>query len=297
MATTKKTTKTIQAEQEANSDMQAIKPPLNDLIPPKEDFYKDLYELLKDNAKWVEQVKMSLLVLTHLYESFEKIELSYSTSLKECKKYAEQVKEDYERIKALSEAINNHYKELQIKAEEFENRINEQEQRITGIKEDCEYLKHEMEVYYTEIENFRVKIEIFKEEFSEKEQELLRTLEDFKQELQAKKADLEKLINDANADLNGFKSQIALEKTAFETLANETKNEISTFKTELSTKKEEILQEIENKGAEQKDFLKDFAKDNLGSLYAHIFSIERVLLEKGVVNLGEMQPLPLREGV
>ena len=76
-----------------------------ELIPPKEDFYNELKELLKDNAKWVEQVKMSLAVLTHLYDSFLKIENKYDTSLKECAKIASQVREEYLKIEALSVKI------------------------------------------------------------------------------------------------------------------------------------------------------------------------------------------------
>ena len=48
-----------------------------------------------------------------------------------------------------------------------------------------------------------------------------------------------------------------------------------------SGKKEELKTELEG-----------LAERHFGGLWAHIFDIERVLMEKGVVNLGEAVVLP-----
>lgn len=276
-----------------NAQIQQETPP--SLIPSKADFYKELRELLKDNAKWVEQVKMSLLIISHLYESFLKIEGSYDLSLKECKKAAEFVKEKYEQIKQIEQEINAHYELLKEKAAEFEERIQAQAEKVEGIREDCEYLKHEIDVYYTEIENFRVKLELFKGEFDEKQKALLKTIADFNAEFAEKKGALERLIADANADLNALRTQANLDKEALKTTAQEAQQNINNTKdaakAEIETLRSDILDEMRDKAQEQKENLESFAENHLGTLYAHIFSIERVLLDKGVVSLGEMMPL------
>lgn len=236
-----------------------------ELIPPKEDFYNELKELLKDNAKWVEQVKMSLAVLTHLYDSFLKIENKYDTSLKECEKIASQVREEYLKIEALSVKLGEDILEFSREARELLENMNLKESAVLEALEKCEHLAHEIEVYFSEIENFRIKIELFKEEMAEfndtfntQKSEVYQSIEDFKGEFARDKAKLEKMINDANADLTGFRTEIALEKN------------------ELLSKKEEAKLELEN-----------LARRHFGGIYAHIFDIERVLMEKGVVSLEE----------
>lgn len=240
----------------------------NELIPPKEDFYNELKELLKDNAKWVEQVKMSLAVLTHLYDSFLKIENKYDTSLKECAKIASQVREEYLKIEALSVKIGEDILEFSREARELLESMSLKESAVLEALEKCEHLAHEVEVYFSEIENFRIKLELFKEEMAEfneafnaQKSEVYKNIEDFKEEFAQDKARLEKIINDANADLTAFRTEIALEKK------------------ELLSKKEEVKLELES-----------LAKSHFGAIYTHIFDIERVLMEKGVVNL-EQQPL------
>lgn len=238
------------------------------LIPPKEDFYNELKELLKDNAKWVEQVKMSLAVLTHLYDSFLKIESKYDTSLKECEKIASQVRGEYLKIEALSVKIGEDILEFSREARELLESMSLKESAVLEALEKCEHLAHEIEVYFSEIENFRIKIELFKEEMAEfneafnaQKSEVYKHIEDFKEEFAQDKARLEKIINDANTDLTAFRTEIALEKK------------------ELLSKKEEVKQELES-----------LAQRHFSGIYAHIFDIERVLMEKGVVNL-EQQPL------
>lgn len=239
-----------------------------ELIPPKEDFYNELKELLKDNAKWVEQVKMSLAVLTHLYDSFLKIENKYDTSLKECEKIASQVREEYLKIEALSVKLGEDILEFSREARGLLENMSLKESAVLEALEKCEHLAHEVEVYFSEIENFRIKLELFKEEMAEfneafnaQKSEVYQRIEDFKSEFAQDKAKLEKMINDANADLTGFRTEITLAKN------------------ELLSKKEEAKLELEN-----------LARRHFGALYAHIFDIERVLMEKGVVNL-EQQPL------
>lgn len=274
-----------QNEQE-NTQEQENTTETQEPIFKKEDFVKELYTLLKDNAKWVEQVKMSLFVVSHLYEAFVKIEGSYDTSLKECKKYADEVKTTFEKCREIEGKINEHYKELQEKAADFEARIETQAGEIEALHKDCGYIKHEIEVYYTEIENFKIKLELFKEEFTQKEQELLKELESFKSEFEANKTELLSLINQANDDLLAFKAQVNIEKEAFNTQAEAKKEELDTL---LEGKKEEILEELKNSDLTQN-------KETLEGIYAHLFSIERVLIEKGVVNLGEVTTLPLGQG-
>ena len=236
-----------------------------ELIPPKEDFYNELKELLKDNAKWVEQVKMSLAVLTHLYDSFLKIENKYDTSLKECEKIASQVREEYLKIEALSVKLGEDILEFSREARGLLENMSLKESAVLEALEKCEHLAHEIEVYFSEIENFRIKIELFKEEMAEfndtfnaKKSEVYKSIEDFKGEFARDKAKLEKMINDANADLTVFRTEITLEKNEF------------------LSKKEEAKLELEN-----------LARRHFGGIYAHIFDIERVLMEKGVVSLGE----------
>lgn len=237
----------------------------NELIPPKEDFYNELKELLKDNAKWVEQVKMSLAVLAHLYDSFLKIENKYDTSLKACAKIASQVREEYLKIEALSVKLGQDILKFSEEARGLLENMSLKESAVLEALEKCEHLAHEVEVYFSEIENFRIKLELFKEEMAEfneafnaQKSEVYQRIEDFKSEFAQDKARLEKIINDANADLTAFRTEIALEKK------------------ELLSKKEEVKQELES-----------LAKRHFGAIYAHIFDIERVLMEKGVVNLEE----------
>lgn len=236
-----------------------------ELIPPKEDFYNELKELLKDNAKWVEQVKMSLAVLTHLYDSFLKIESKYDTSLKECEKIASQVRGEYLKIEALSVKLGEDILEFSREARELLENMSLKESAVLEALEKCEHLAHEVEVYFSEIENFRIKLELFKEEMAEfneafnaQKSEVYQSIEDFKGEFALDKAKLEKMINDANADLTGFRTEITLEKN------------------ELLSKKEEAKLELEN-----------LARRHFSGIYAHIFDIERVLMEKGVVSLEE----------
>ncbi|WP_270971885.1 hypothetical protein [Campylobacter upsaliensis] len=224
----------------------------NGLIPPKEDFYNELKELLKDNAKWVEQVKMSLELLAHLYDSFLKIENKYDTSLKECEKIALEVKEKYAQITALSVKIGEDFLEFSQQTRGLLESMSLKESAVLQALEKVEHLAHEMEVYFTEIENFKVKLELFKEEMAEfndtfnaQKSEVLQSIEDFKREFAQDKIRLEKMINDASADLTGFRTQILLEKTELEGLAGR----------------------------------------HFGELYAHIFNIEKLLMEKGVVSL------------
>lgn len=238
------------------------------LIPPKEDFYNELKELLKDNAKWVEQVKMSLAVLTHLYDSFLKIESKYDTSLKECAKIASQVREEYLKIEVLSVKLGQDILEFSREARELLENMSLKESAVLEALEKCEHLAHEIEVYFSEIENFRIKLELFKEEMAEfnaafnaQKSEVYQRIEDFKSEFAQDKAKLGKMINDANADLTAFRTEITLAKN------------------ELLSKKEEVKQELES-----------LAQRHFSGIYAHIFDIERVLMEKGVVNL-EQQPL------
>lgn len=236
-----------------------------ELIPPKEEFYNELKELLKDNAKWVEQVKMSLAVLTHLYDSFLKIESKYDTSLKECEKIASQVRGEYLKIEALSVKLGEDILEFSREARGLLENMSLKESAVLEALQKCEHLAHEIEVYFSEIENFRIKIELFKEEMAEfnatfnaQKSEIYQSIEDFKGEFALDKAKLEKMINDANADLTGFRTEITLAKN------------------ELLSKKEEAKLELES-----------VARRHFGALYAHIFDIERVLMEKGVVSLGE----------
>ena len=236
-----------------------------ELIPPKEDFYNELKELLRDNAKWVEQVKMSLAVLAHLYDSFLKIENKYNTSLKECAKIASQIREEYLKIEALSVKIGEDILEFSREAKGLLENMSLKESAVLEALEKCEHLAHEIEVYFSEIENFRIKLELFKEEMAEfneafnaQKSEVYKAIEDFKEEFARDKARLEKMISDANADFTGFRTEIALAKK------------------ELLSKKEEAKLELEN-----------LAKRQFGALYAHVFDLERVLMKKGVVSLEE----------
>ncbi|ENO3522703.1 hypothetical protein ACBE48_001841, partial [Campylobacter upsaliensis] len=104
--------------------------------------------------------------------------------------------------------------------------------------------------------------------------------EDFKREFAEDKIRLEKMINDASADLTGFRTQILLEKTELEKRLESAKQDFTNLTqnatNELLAKKEELKTELEG-----------LAERHFGGLWAHIFDIERVLMEKGVVNLGE----------
>ncbi|EAJ7098112.1 hypothetical protein YZ49_06855 [Campylobacter upsaliensis] len=264
----------------------------NGLIPPKEDFYNELKELLKDNAKWIEQVKMSLELLAHLYDSFLKIENKYDTSLKECEKIALEVKEKYAQITALSVKIGEDFLEFSKETRGLLESMSLKESAVLQALEKVEHLAHEMEVYFTEIENFKVKLELFKEEMAEfndtfnaQKSEVLQSLEDFKREFAEDKIRLEKMINDASADLTGFRTQILLEKTELEKRLESAKQDFTKLTqnatNELLAKKEELKTELEG-----------LAERHFGGLWAHIFDIERVLMEKGVVSLGEAVLLP-----
>ena len=109
------------------------------LTPSKEDFYNELKELLKDNTKWVEQVKMSLELLVHLYDSFLKIENKYDTSLEEVGEIASQIRQEGLKIEALNVEIGEDFEEVRgilQNAERIKDEISEAENNVANDKDN-----------------------------------------------------------------------------------------------------------------------------------------------------------------
>ena len=197
------------------------------LTPSKEDFYNELKELLKDNTKWVEQVKMSLELLVHLYDSFLKIENKYDTSLEEVGEIASQIRQEGLKIEALNVEIGEDFEEVRgilQNAERIKDEISEAENNVANDKDNVRAFMQRVEDLKSEFEEINTKLEEantlnteFVTLYGEKKAEITHTLE-------GARTELEGYVNTARTEINA---------------ANEALN-----RTDLESQKQQITSEI-----------------------------------------------------
>ncbi len=231
------------------------------LTPSKEDFYNELKELLKDNTKWVEQVKMSLELLVHLYDSFLKIENKYDTSLEEVGEIASQIRQEGLKIEALNVEIGEDFEEVRgilQNAERIKDEISEAENNVANDKDNVRAFMQRVEDLKSEFEEINTKLEEantlnteFVTLYGEKKAEITHTLEGARTELEGyvntarteinaanealNRTDLESQKQQITSEINAVKQQILTEINA----ANEALN-----RTDLESQKQQITSEI-----------------------------------------------------
>ncbi|MDL0102560.1 hypothetical protein [Campylobacter felis] len=210
------------------------------LTPSKEDFYNELKELLKDNTKWVEQVKMSLELLVHLYDSFLKIENKYDTSLEEVGRIASQIRQEGLKIEALSVKMGEDFLELQEEARgilqnvgRIKDEITQAENNVANDKDDVRTFMQRVEALKSELSGTVTRLEganiaEFVTLYGEKKAEITHTLE-------VARTQLEGYVNTNRTNLESQKEEILAE-------INRVKGELD--RTDLESQKEQITSEI-----------------------------------------------------
>ena len=214
------------------------------------DFRKELKALLGDNTKWLEQVNLSLLAVSHMYESFLKLDEDYRLASKKCDTTLQAAGEHYQSIKAKARGIEANVAAFEHSAQALSERMSEKGARFEEILEDVEYLKHEIDVYYTEIEKFRAALEFSAENLDNKKDAILRQLHSFRAEISQSETSLRGLISQAEEDLNTKRAEFqALRSDSldeFRNLAAQKAGEITNAKEEalvaLEAKKTELLE-------------------------------------------------------
>ncbi|MDL0114412.1 hypothetical protein NYG88_03830 [Campylobacter felis] len=230
-----------------------------ELTPSKEDFYNELKELLKDNTKWVEQVKMSLELLVHLYDSFLKIENKYDTSLEEVGEIASQTRQEGLKIEALNVKMGEDFLELQEEAsgilqnvERLKDELIELENNVANDKDDTRALIQRGEALKSEFEEINTKLEEantlnaeFVTLYGEKKAEITHTLE-------VARTQLEGYVNTNRTNLESQKEQIL---TEINRAKGEARAQLNS--TDLNSQKDEILAEINRVKEELKKRIED----------------------------------------
>ncbi|MDO4674896.1 hypothetical protein [Campylobacter sp.] len=245
------------------------------------DFRKELKALLGDNTKWLEQVNLSLLAVSHMYESFLKLDEDYRLASKKCDTTLQAVVEHYQNIKAKARDVEANVAAFEHSAQALSERMSEKSARFEEILEDVEYLKHEIDVYYTEIEKFRAQLEFSAEDLDNKKDAILSQLQAFRAEISQSETSLRGLISQAEEDLNTKRAEFqALRSDSldeFRDLATQKAGEITSAKNEaldaLEAKKNELLEgmtenfdnsemmtQLENKRTEIENFGHDIIR-------------------------------------
>lgn len=159
--------------------------------------YEELEELLNENSKWLEQVKMSLSITGQLYASFKAIENAYENNLLKCEEQAKKSLNTYEEFKAQKREFEEFLKLASTKANELKEHMEGLKDRVEDLHEESSYFKHEMDVYFTEIEKFRIQTLELKELLKDKEEEARRALRNFEILLLESKEELNEILENA----------------------------------------------------------------------------------------------------
>ncbi len=242
-------------ENRAGQNGEILDPPASEEgtpLTPREnlvgvDFRKELKALLGDNTKWLEQVNLSLLAVSHMYESFLKLDEDYRLASKKFDTTLQAVVEHYQNIKAKARDIEVNVAAFEHSAQVLSERVSEKSARFEDILEDVEYLKHEIDVYYTEIEKFRAALEFSAEDLDNKKDAILRQLQAFRAEISQSETSLRGLISQAEEDLNAKRAE-------FEALRSDSLDELRDLAAqkagEITSAKEEAIDALEAKKTE-----------------------------------------------
>ena len=215
---------------------------------------EELQEALKDNSKWLEQVKMSLTIAAQLYASFQEVEKDYKDNLAKCEEQANKCTDTYQELEKQKEAFNQHLAELESKALEFGKHMESLKDKVEEWHGDSEYLAHEMEVYFTEMENFRIKTLDLKDYLKTEEEKNKNAFNAYKDYVKDASEKLNQVLEDAQ-NLKELNTNLRQEADAkYKEFTDEKDKALNTLDTnknnalsEVDTKKSEALEAIENK--------------------------------------------------
>ena len=236
---------------------------------------EELQELLKDNSKWLEQVKMSLTIAAQLYASFQEVEKDYNENLQKCKDEADKCEQTYNQLETEKTAFSEKLTELTQKATEFNTHIEDLKTQMENLHTDSEKLNTQMQGYIGEAEKFNDKINDFKQYLQDEETKNKNTFDSYNQQMSEQGEKLKTLMDQATAlndSANALKTQIDTAKSEFDTqkadalkALNDNKtqalSEMDTKKTDalnaLDTSKTQALSEIDTKKTESLTALND----------------------------------------
>ena len=236
---------------------------------------EELQELLKDNSKWLEQVKMSLTIAAQLYASFQEVEKDYNENLQKCKDEADKCEQTYNQLETEKTAFSEKLTELTQKATEFNTHIEDLKTQMENLHTDSEKLNTQMQGYIGEAEKFNDKINDFKQYLQDEETKNKNTFDSYNQQMSEQGEKLKTLMEQATAlndSATALKTQIDTAKSEFDTkktdalkALNDNKtqalSEMDTKKTDalnaLDTSKTQALSEIDTKKTESLTALND----------------------------------------
>lgn len=269
----------------------AAKPELSE-----SELLEKLEKALTDNTAWLEQVKLTLLSVYSLFKTHEGLKKGYEFVLKEANRLLEENRKVYNDTLALKEstaelnaevkeAIAAHLELIKLKTAKMQEVLDSARDilnHITIIRDEIITAQNEIEHDKEAVRHFLERVEALRLELDGIDARLERAntlINKFETLYGEKKAEFTHELNEAIAQLEGFKSFVNLSKT------------------QLNAQKEEILNELESTKESAKEELKEAVRNNMGALWKHIFNIESVLLEKGVVSLEDSaQGEDLQEG-
>ena len=209
---------------------------------------EELQELLKDNSKWLEQVKMSLTIAAQLYASFQEVEKDYNENLQKCKDEADKCEQTYNQLETEKTAFSEKLTELTQKATEFNTHIEDLKTQMENLHTDSEKLNTQMQGYIGEAEKFNDKINDFKQYLQDEETKNKNTFDSYNQQMSEQGEKLKTLMEQATAlndSATALKTQIDTAKSEFDTKKTDALNALDTSKTqalsEIDTKKTESL--------------------------------------------------------
>ena len=236
---------------------------------------EELQEALKDNSKWLEQVKMSLTIAAQLYASFQEVEKDYNENLQKCKDEADKCEQTYNQLETEKTAFSEKLTELTQKATEFNTHIEDLKTQMENLHTDSEKLNTQMQGYIGEAEKFNDKINDFKQYLQDEETKNKNTFDSYNQQMSEQGEKLKTLMEQATAlndSATALKTQIDTAKSEFDTkktdalkALNDNKtqalSEMDTKKTDalnaLDTSKTQALSEIDTKKTESLTALND----------------------------------------
>ncbi|TQR31789.1 hypothetical protein DMB92_05215 [Campylobacter sp. MIT 99-7217] len=246
---------------QANKDLDSANP------LSKEEYLAKIKELLDKNDAWLEQVKMTLLVVYNLEKSFQDMNLKYENAFAECDKIAKEIAEKKEQLHELLALKGEEFKNLQteflnIKAENLEllESASKQLEEITKIKDEIIKLsleydnKNEKALFVLEqIEYMKNELDSF--DFEAITQRINKALLELKTKKDEALNELSLQSNLAQTSINNL-SEIF--RTEFEVKMTELDNKITLQAPnfELLNQKAEQLEDFINKKQEQ--FQQDF---------------------------------------
>ncbi|MBS4407337.1 hypothetical protein [Campylobacter vulpis] len=245
---------------------------------------KKLENALDKNTAWLEQVKLTLLAVYGLFKTHESLKKGYEFVLSEANKILEDTRGVYNDTLALKEStaelnedlketIKAHLKLMELKSAKLEELVNNAREIMKSVERfRDEVIEAENNIAHDkeQVKHFVARVEALKLELDSIDTRLERAatlIAKFETLYGEKKAEFTHTLNEAIAQFEGFKSFVDMTRADFE------------------SQKEQIKAEINEAKEEAKEELKESVRNNLGAVWSHIFDIERLMLEKGLISL------------